>query len=41
MHIIFQLYTQHIQKKIDLDFLEETGAIGLVLFACEDLFCLS
>jgi hypothetical protein len=41
MHIIFQLCTQHIQKKIDLDFLEETGAIGLFLFACEDLFCLS
>jgi hypothetical protein len=35
MHLIFQLCTQHIQKKIDLDFIEETSDIGLFLFACE------
>ena len=39
--IIFQLCTQHIQKKIDLDFIEETSDIGLFLFACEDLFYFS
>jgi hypothetical protein len=31
MHLIFQLCTQHIQKKIDLDFIEETSDIGLFL----------
>ena len=41
MHLIFQLCTQHIQKKIDLDFIEETSDIGLFLFACEDLFYFS
>ena len=41
MHLIFQLCTQHIQKKIDLDFIEETSDIGLFLIACEDLFYFS
>jgi hypothetical protein len=41
MHLIFQLSTQHIQTKIDLDFFEENSDIGLFLFACEDLFYFS
>ena len=41
MHLIFQLCTQHIQRKFDLDFIEETNDIGLFLFACENLFYFS
>jgi hypothetical protein len=41
IHLIFQLCTQHIQKKIDFDFIEETSDISLFLLACEDLFYFS